>query len=79
MMTGLAGAIDIQHRRLDVVIRDLGGADPLIWHVAIGARNTRSCVDALIPYLELGVLSFQRRRAVFFVGPIGVGILDIIL
>src|SRR5687768_1903444 len=62
-MTGLAGAIDIQQRTPDVVIADLHGADSLIRHVTVGARDAGSGVDTLVPHLEFRVLRLQGGSA----------------
>ena len=53
-----------------MVVADLHGADPLVGHVAVGARDTRTRVDALAPHLELGMLRLERRRARVGVRPV---------
>ena len=53
-----------------MVIADLHAALALIRHVAVGTRDTRPCVHALVIHLKLRVLRLQCRRASLVVDPI---------
>ena len=78
LVAGLARAIDVEQRAPHVVIADLERADALVRHVAVGARDTRSRVNALVPHLELGMLRLQHRRTALGVRPVVVRVLGVI-
>ena len=58
-MAGLTGFIDVQQGAAHVVVADFVRADPLVRHVAIGARDARPRVDALAPEFKFRVLGFE--------------------
>ena len=69
-VAGLAGPRDVQQRRADPVIRDLGRPLALVGHVAIGTGHARSGMHSLRVELELRVLRLQQLRARLGMDPV---------
>ena len=63
VMAGLAGAIDLQQRTVDLVIADLESALPHVGHVAVGAGHARARVHALVPHFKFRMAGFDQLRA----------------
>ena len=70
LVTGLAGAVDIQQRTAHVMVADLERALAFVGHVTIGAGHAGSRVDALVPHFKFRMLRFEHRRAGVRVRPV---------
>ena len=70
LVARLARPIDVEQRAPHVMVADLQRADPLVRHVAVGACDARTGVDALVPHLELRMLRLQHLRTGLGVRPV---------
>lgn len=63
VVAGLAGAVDLEQRAVDLVITDLESALPHVRHVAVGAGDAGARVHALVPHLKFRMTRFDELGA----------------